>query len=198
MWLNADILRGPGGDMTIQPVDAHKFLEQVQKMHNVVLAIGWTTSWMPNSEKSYKKENTNAMLEALKENMILDYKDLAFNFHVHAGYAIRSKEVLKDFYEEVKKTNPITYTVWADSKRGINAKELNKFIHSFGVENVYIDLPQDIRNHIDFDLSKNRLAEDDKPKDNDKDKPKGNGASSIVQFGLFNLIPFLIVTIFRH
>lgn len=42
MWLNADILPGPGGKAT--PLEARAFLEAVGSTTGV-LSLGWTTGW---------------------------------------------------------------------------------------------------------------------------------------------------------
>lgn len=48
VWINADILPGPGG--TAIPLDAQAFLQAVaMKGERDVLSLGWTTGWSPNT-----------------------------------------------------------------------------------------------------------------------------------------------------
>lgn len=176
--MTADILTGPGGAATIKPVDANAFIQQSKKMCNLVLSIGWKTIWDKKSNQTYKKENADQMMNVLRQNKIntFNFKDVAINFPIHAGYALKSRDVLKSFYDLVKQTNPVTYTVWSEKGDDVNATDLKNFIVSYGMENVYIDLHDDLRKKLNL----------------------SNGASSLIQFGLLNFVTFIIVTIFRN
>ena len=53
VWLNADILPGPGGVAT--PLEAQAFLEAVGSGASpgaspLVLSLGWTTGWSPETD----------------------------------------------------------------------------------------------------------------------------------------------------
>lgn len=53
VWINADILPGPGGTAT--PLDARAFLQAVAlKGEGDVLSLGWTTGWSPNTDNPGK------------------------------------------------------------------------------------------------------------------------------------------------
>lgn len=53
VWINADILPGPGGTNT--PLDAQAFLQAVaMKAEQDVLSLGWTTGWSPNTDNPGK------------------------------------------------------------------------------------------------------------------------------------------------
>lgn len=53
VWINADILPGPGGTAT--PLDAQAFLQTVaMKAEGDVLSLGWTTGWSPNTDNPGK------------------------------------------------------------------------------------------------------------------------------------------------
>lgn len=44
VWINADVLAGPGGH--VQPLDPQAFLSAVRDLPpQVVLSLGWTTGW---------------------------------------------------------------------------------------------------------------------------------------------------------
>lgn len=55
VWINADILPGPGGRAT--PLDSQAFLQAVtSRAEGDVLSLGWTTGWSPDADnpgKSY-------------------------------------------------------------------------------------------------------------------------------------------------
>lgn len=144
-------------------------------MDKVVLSIGWTTNRdTPNSV--YTEAHTNAMADVIKNNKLDKIPDLAINLPIRAAFAVKSRKVLKELYENVKKTKPITYTVWSKNEDKVNATELQQFINSYGVENIYIDLPDELRKKLNL----------------------GNGASSLVQFGLLNLIMLIVAHFFRN
>lgn len=57
VWINADVLPGPGGKAT--PLDPHVFLQEVaQRSENDVLSLGWTTGWDANVDNPGKKTVT--------------------------------------------------------------------------------------------------------------------------------------------
>lgn len=111
IWLNADILKGPGHRVSTS-FDGNQFIDEVKRMHNVVLSLGWKTFWYKESAEIYNKRNTDAMEKVLSDNHLntIDYKDLTINFPINAGYALKSQDALKKFYENVKRTNSVAYT----------------------------------------------------------------------------------------
>lgn len=53
VWINADILPGPGGTAT--PLEARVFLQAVaMRGQRDVLSLGWTTGWSPNTDNPGK------------------------------------------------------------------------------------------------------------------------------------------------
>lgn len=57
VWINADVLPGPGGKAT--PLDPLVFLQEVaQRSENDVLSLGWTTGWDANVDNPGKKTLT--------------------------------------------------------------------------------------------------------------------------------------------
>lgn len=168
---------GPGtSDRSATPVDGIQFIKQVQKMNNAVLSIGWNTVWRPNWEEAYSASNINDMEQVIRSNTLINdnSKPMTVNFPIRAVYALKSQNALNNFYKSVKRNNPsatVTYTVWSKNGDTVNAAELQKFIKSYGIENIYIDLPDDLRGKLNL----------------------GNGASSLVQFGLLNLITLLMI-----
>jgi len=177
IWLNAEVLTGPGASGSAAPVDGLKFIDEAKKLDNIILSIGWKTIPMKDPKEGYTNEHTKAMEDILKNSKITtpEYKDVSLNFPINAFYAVKSKDILRTFYDIVKNTNPVTFTVRSQKDDKVDAKELEAFIKSYGTEHIYMDLPDDLRNQINL----------------------SNGASSLVQFGLLNLITLAVVTIFR-
>lgn len=151
-------------------------------MDKVVLSLGWTTYWNKDSKEGYTKQYMDAMETIFKEHKLntTDYKDISVNFPIRAPYALKSQDVLKSFYNNMTKTNTVTFTVQSQKGDIVDANELKKFIESYGIEKIYIDLHDELREKLNLSSG------------------KGNGASTIVQFGLLNLITMLVVTILRN
>lgn len=162
-------MQGPGSLAEVPPLDSKEFIDEVKKMDNVVLSIGWTTN-RDKSNTVYTGAHTNAMADVVKDNKLDKIPNFAINFPICAAYAVKSRSVLKQLFDHVKEKNPVTYTVWSRNEDKINATELTNFINSYGVENVYIDLPDDLRKKLHL----------------------SNGASALVQFGLLNLIMLVV------
>lgn len=175
IWLRAEIVQGPGSVAEIPPLDPKEFIDEVKKLDNVVLSIGWTTN-RKNSNSVYTEAHTNAMADVITDNKLDKIHNLAINFPIRASIAVKSQGVLRQLYDVVKEKNPVTYTIWSKNEDKVNATELQQFINSYGIENIYIDLPDDLRKKLDL----------------------GNGATSLVQFGLLNLIMLIIAHFYRN
>lgn len=177
VWVNADILKGPGGKAPVDPV---KFIDAAKELKNVVLSIGWTTEWSENlSNATYTKENVEAMIKVITDTKIHNMSH-PITFPIRAVYAASSKESLDHLYNEVKKINgdaATTLTIWSGKDDKVDAKALQEFIKGFGIDKVYVDVPIELRNNMN--LGK-------------------NSASSLIHFGVLNLITFAVVHFLRN
>lgn len=173
--MRADVLQGPDPGAEIPTLDAKEFVDEVKKMEKVILSVGWTTS-RENSNAVYTSAHTNAMADVIKDNKLDKIKTLAINFPIRAAFAVKSQDALRKLYDLIHVTNPVTFTVWSKNEDKVNATELQTFIKSYGVENIYIDLPDDLRKKLDL----------------------SSGASSLVQFGVLNLIMLIIGHFIRN
>lgn len=149
-------------------------------MNNVVLSIGWTTGRPKYHSEEYSSSNIEDMGEVIKNTTLINVNSKAVdvNFPIRAIYALKNQDILHNFYYSVKRNNPrstITYTVWSEKADTIDAAKLQKFIKYYGVENIYIDLPNDLRKKLNL----------------------GNGASSLVQFGLLNFIITVLIIFYN-
>lgn len=175
IWLGADVLQGPDSGAEVPQLDAKEFVDEVKKMEKVVLSVGWTTN-RQYSNAVYTSAHTNAMADVIKDNKLDKIPNFAINFPIRAAFAVKSQSALKQLYDLIKLTNPVTYTIWSKNEDKVNATELQAFIQSYGVENVYIVLPPDLHKKLNL----------------------ANGASSLMQFGLLNLIMLIIGHFFRN
>jgi len=108
VWINADILAGPGEDMNdkeaqekMQPkFDASEFLSLVSsELQKTVLSIGWTTS-LTDIHAEYTNQMVNDMIECAKP-----YSDVTFP--VRASSFRKSYGVLERLYQK-----DWTVTLW--------------------------------------------------------------------------------------
>lgn len=179
VWINADILEGPVNS-TVKPVDANKFLTIAKELSNATLSIGWTTKWGAEYKTGmYSEAHVDAMIKVIGENKI-NATSHPITFPVRAGIAAHSKVTLRRLFDSVNKTNHVTFTIWSSQGDNVDIKHLQEFILSFGVDRVYVDVPKEVQEKLN-------LGEKSK-----------NSATSIVQFGLLNVITFMVVVFLRN
>lgn len=148
IWINADILDGPGGTAT--PVDVRRFIVAANKLEKSTLSIGWTTGWHPGSTASYTHDHINAMIKAIEDNNI-NGSGHPITFPIRAIFAITSNDTLRHLYEHIRKRNSeTTFTIWTGAGDIVNPKELENFVKLFGVNKVYLDVPDELRNGMNL------------------------------------------------
>lgn len=147
-------------------------------MDAVTLSIGWTTLTVKDTKGNYSQSHVDAMIKVIDEN-VKDGK-YPITFPVRAVFAAESKDTLHKLYDHVSKTNKnVTFTVWShiDDKDQVDQSKLQDFISSFGVDKVYVDVPNELKEKLKLEPS---------------------GASSIAQFGLFNVVALIIALVLRN
>ena len=125
IFLNADILQGPGGQ--IPKFESIEFIELCKKYYpKGALSIGWTTEYLPN--KKYTKDMIYKMLEIVKDF------DCPITFPIRACY-IRSSH--SDLQMLLQKLN-YTLTIWNGEPISNDLKEWIK--HKFDHDKTFYDL----------------------------------------------------------
>lgn len=152
VWINADIYRGPFENVLTVPVDAQIFLEGTKNLSNATLSTGWTTRWGSNfTEGHYTDEQVNEMIDGLKRNNIKNH----ITFPVRAGIAGRSIAQLDRLFNSLKDTNPVTFTIWSSATDAVDVENLRKMIFHFGIDKVYIDVPDELMLKLQLDVDPN-------------------------------------------
>ena len=146
IWLNADIYAGPV-NATNTPVDADSFLQEAKKFDKATLSIGWTTQWSQDSnDGKYDREQITTMIEGLNKTEIKN----PITFPIRAGIGANSLEELSFLYDSLKDTNHVTFTIWSGTNDYVDIGRLRNLIFYFGIDKVYIDVPDTLFNQLDL------------------------------------------------
>ncbi|XP_052854450.1 protein FAM151B isoform X1 [Drosophila gunungcola] len=150
VWINADILSGPVDQNKTVPVDANRFFAGCMRYKQAALSIGWTTNWGADfRDGEYTQDQCDAMLESLTANNVLATGQ-AITFPVRAGIAANSEEQLHRLVAAVNETNESTLTIWSSDGDYVDVDKLRKLIFGFGVERVYLDVPEELASRLDL------------------------------------------------
>lgn len=68
--------------------------------------------------------------------------DHSITFPVRAGIAAQSQQNLHRLVNSVSQENNVTLTIWSSANDAVNVDSLRKLIFSFGLDRVYIDVPE--------------------------------------------------------
>jgi len=114
VWLNADVLTGPGGPPS--EFDGPQFVEVCQRMMpEAVLSLGWTTGYptTPADQEGYSDSMVDAML-ALCNGHVREHAHVTFP--LHAWYAHQSwtrvERLLARQYDAQNKALTTSITLW--------------------------------------------------------------------------------------
>lgn len=150
VWMNADILSGPVDQNKTVPVDADRFFAGCMRYKKAALSIGWTTNWGADfREGEYTQDQCDAMLESLTANNVLSTGQ-GITFPVRAGIAANSQEQLHRLVAAVNETNESTLTIWSSAGDYVDVDKLRQLIFGFGLERVYLDVPEELASQLDL------------------------------------------------
>jgi len=134
LWLNADILQGPGGNP--HPVDADLFLDLCfQQFPSATLSIGYTTA----SEGSYTESQFLSMFNLIKEKGITSPVTLP----LRASLAAESISEVLYFLRlaDEQGSFPATITIWSGQADQVDFSNLEQLIERVGRDRTYMDVP---------------------------------------------------------
>lgn len=152
VWINADIFSGPLENTATTPVDADAFFDGIKDLPNAVLSIGWTTRWGSNfTNGSYTENQVDTMIAGIRRNGIFNNP---LTFPVRAGIAAQSIEQLDRLYKTLTESHSIdvTFTLWSSANDAVNIENLREMIFHFGLDRVYIDVPDELSNQLRLDI----------------------------------------------
>lgn len=149
VWINADIISGPVNASTI-PVNPERFLKNAKNFSKSILSIGWTTNYGPDFAPAiYTEEQIQEMLDTIKQNGVSQ----TITFPVRAGIAAESDLEMKKLLKGVPNS---TLTIWSSVGDAVNVEKLRNLIRNAGLDKVYIDVPEDLRNKLHLDNVPNK------------------------------------------
>lgn len=148
VWINADIIPGPVDNVATVPVSPSVFFSGCKQFKNAVLSVGWTTRWGEEfREGQYTNSQIDRMLEAIQENGINESgHDLTFP--VRAGIVASSRATIEHLLNKFNTTNNATLTIWSSPKDYVDIEMLRSFIYDFGVDKIYLDVPEEVSDKL--------------------------------------------------
>ena len=149
VWVNADILPGPGKP-TATPLPHAKFLELAREWApGRTLSLGFTTGMnSPPSELKYSMSQVAEMHKAIRDAGIIAGTEVTFA--IRAAFVDASKEELT----ELLKMEGIlaTLTIWGGKTDVVDGVKVAEFIKTIGTGKVYLDVPKDLYKVIEDNL----------------------------------------------
>jgi hypothetical protein len=136
IWLNADILPGPGTSQP--PIVADAFLDACSHVPHATLSLGWTTGWSPWVRIVYEDKHVDAMLAVL-ESRRAHASRTHVTFPVRASLARSSWPALARLLDEVPNSS---ITLWT-GEEGVPEQDLDV--------QTWVDVSHRERFHLDCD-----------------------------------------------
>ncbi|KAM4745041.1 protein FAM151B [Anableps anableps] len=136
VWINADILSGPGGKT--RPVNSQAFLSVVSVLPaQIVLSLGWTTGWTAGrNNPGYSWDMVHVMEEKCR-----DLKH-PVTFPVRAALLAQSFSQLSWLLQQ---SDRYTLTVWTGQYDEFALQDLELYRKDFDVSRIYYDLPNSLK-----------------------------------------------------
>ncbi|KAK5931820.1 hypothetical protein CgunFtcFv8_003583 [Champsocephalus gunnari] len=139
LWINADILSGPGGKAT--PLEPQAFLSAVRTLPtHAVLSLGWTTGWtagMDNAGYSW--------------NMVRGMEEICRDLNHPVTFAVRAALLahsLPPLTWLLQQAHRYTLTVWTGQEDTFILQDLLPYRKGFDVSRIYYDLPDSQRTEL--------------------------------------------------
>ncbi|KAM0735719.1 Protein FAM151B [Formica fusca] len=148
VFLNADIIPGPVNAPNAS-LNAKDFLKGANEIiPESILSVGWTTRYGKEFniiEGGYSLKQIQTMVDTLKESQVTQ----SVTYPVRAGLVANNIDAIKTLLKNTTFTNA-TLTIWSSDGDSVNAAELSKLIRDVGVDKVYVDVPEDLKNKLQY------------------------------------------------
>lgn len=139
VWINADILPGPGGQAT--PLEPQGFLEAVgASARNTVLSLGWTTGWKADGDNpGYSWDMVREMANVCRPLVE------PVTFPVRASLMPQSLEQLQWLLQQ---SDRYSLTVWTSLSDTLAVEDLMPYRQNLSHSRVYYDLADSQMEHF--------------------------------------------------
>lgn len=140
VWINADILHGPGGQAA--PLEPKAFLEAVGPgSPGDVLSLGWTTGWVTDADENpgYSWEMVRAMEEVCRNLR------QPITFPVRAALLSNSLPQLQWLLQQSDRSS---LTVWTGQSDVFPLSDLLPYRRAFDPSRIYYDLSDSQRSEV--------------------------------------------------
>ncbi|XP_061624309.1 protein FAM151B isoform X2 [Phyllopteryx taeniolatus] len=139
VWINADVLPGPGCQDT--PLEAKPFLAAVRTLPtNVVLSLGWATKWTAGTDNpGYSWEMVREM-----EDICRGLQHLV-TFPVRAALLAQSVSELTWLLQQ---SDRYSLTVWTSQNDKFKVQDLLPYRTCIDVSRICYDLPEALRTEL--------------------------------------------------
>uniref|UniRef100_A0A7S2Y3P6 Menorin-like domain-containing protein n=1 Tax=Fibrocapsa japonica TaxID=94617 RepID=A0A7S2Y3P6_9STRA len=129
LWLNADILKGPGGR---EPRFTSNFINQcTARFPQATLSVGWTVTG--DISEGYTSEHVDEMIELLASAQVLPSH---VTFPMAAAHAHKNPKILSSLLDRANKhCERVSVTLWGPASRKVQA-----WCHSLAAESTFIDI----------------------------------------------------------
>ncbi|KAM9360558.1 protein FAM151B [Symphorus nematophorus] len=139
VWINADILSGPGGQAT--PLEPQAFLSAVETLPaDTVLSLGWTTGWTAGTDNpGYSWDAVRAM------------QDICRSLKHPVTFPVRAALLAQSFSQLswlLQQSDRYTLTVWTGQNDTLTLQDLLPYRKQFDISRIYYDLPESLRTEL--------------------------------------------------
>ncbi|XP_076587840.1 protein FAM151B [Chaetodon auriga] len=146
VWVNADILSGPGGQAT--PLEPQAFLSAVRTLPtHTVLSLGWTTGWTAGTDNPGYSWDMVHMMEEICRPL-----KHPVTFPVRAALLAQSLSQLTWLLQQ---SDRYTLTVWTGQNDKFTLEDLLPYRKQFDSSRIYYDLPDPLRTELSMTLHDN-------------------------------------------
>ena len=138
LWLNADILKGPGSNsQSNPPVDPQEFITKCTSTYpTATLSLGWTTEWY---EGITSRGYTQSMVEEMES--ICRNTTQVITFPIRAIYVRRSWGPLEWLLDT---SSRYTLTIWSAVDDDVQVEDLVWLTEQIDKRRLYMDLPPEL------------------------------------------------------
>ncbi|GAA6234178.1 protein FAM151B isoform X1 [Lates japonicus] len=132
VWVNADILSGPGGQA--RPVEPQEFLSTVRTLPtHTVLSLGWTTGWTAGTDNPGYSWDMVCVMEEICRTL-----QHPVTFPVRAAFMAQSFPQLTWLLQQ---SDRYTLTVWTGQNDRLTPQDLLPYKKQIDSSRIYYDLP---------------------------------------------------------